>query len=129
MASSYGGLPAPGFAKTATLAPVEIFASTVGKKVHGVTIAAGQNLIAGTALGRVTASKQFKAYATGNADGSQVPVGVLMHSVDTTDGVARLGNIVTGGELATAKLVGLDAGALTALNARSDAVRGVTVIP
>jgi hypothetical protein len=83
-------------------------------------------LAAGTVVGEITASPgNVKAYASGNVDGSQVPVGVLQY--DCT--VDAAGNHTWGGGLwgetypsapvyvrgafATTDLTGLDAAALT----------------
>lgn len=84
-------------------------------------------LAAGTVLGEVTATPGvFKAYATGNADGSQTAKVILSYAV-TTD---ASGNITIANEFgvtrkscpayycgtfATGDLVGLDAGAVTTL--------------
>lgn len=46
--------------------------------IPGQTIAAGANLVKGTIVGRITASGKLKAAVAASADGSQVPVGVLM---------------------------------------------------
>jgi hypothetical protein len=83
-------------------------------------------LAAGTVVGELTATPgSAKAYASGNADGSQVPVGVLMYDVT----VDAAGNHSWGGgfwgetfpsapayvrgAFATTDLTGLDAAALT----------------
>jgi hypothetical protein len=70
---------------------------------------------------------QFKAYASGNADGSQIPKGILQYAC-TTDGS---GNITIaneqgltqkavpmyiGGIFKTTELTGLDANAVSVLN-------------
>lgn len=83
---------------------------------------------AGTLIGELTATPgTFKAYATGNADGSQLPKGFLAYGCT----VDAQGNINLGGDLGgttksvefyisgyfqTQDLVGLDAGAVGALN-------------
>ena len=46
------------------------------------TIAAGADLAAGTILGRVTASGKLAAYDSGNADGTENPVAVLLEDAD-----------------------------------------------
>jgi len=88
------------------------------------------SLAQGTVLGELTATPgTFKAYATGNTDGSQVAKCILEYtcSTDASGNItingdfgatfpsvsAFLGN--QGAEYNTADLVGLDAGALTAL--------------
>lgn len=83
-------------------------------------------LAAGTVVGELTASPgSAKAYASGNADGSQVPVGVLQYGVTVdasgnhTWGGSFWGETFTSapvyvaGAFRTTDLVGLDATALT----------------
>lgn len=99
--------------------PVEFIASNEGLQTvpDGVVIAAGQTLKAGTVIGMITASKQWKAYASGNADGSQVPWLILAQNVDTT--TAGNGNnpcvcaAYCKGLFKQSALTGLDANALT----------------
>ena len=49
-----------------------------------VTLIAGQNLIAGTVLGKITASGKYTAHNNAAADGSEVAAVVLFDSVDAT---------------------------------------------
>lgn len=49
-----------------------------------VTILSGQNLAAGTVVGKVTASGKYIAYDDDNADGSQAAVGILYAAVDAS---------------------------------------------
>lgn len=49
------------------------------------TLASGQNLTRGTVVGRVTASGELTQSVQSAEDGSQVPVGALVHSVDASD--------------------------------------------
>ena len=90
----------------------------------------------GTILGQVTASKDFAAYASGNVDGSQVPIGILVYDIDvdssgnitltatTSQAGGDLGQkrldipIYIGGIFDCADLVGLDANAVTKLSGR-----------
>jgi hypothetical protein len=98
---------------------------------HHVKLGNSVSLAAGTVMGELTASPgTFKAYASGNADGSQNPKGILEFAC-ATDGS---GNITVGsttagaqgftttakscpvffrGCFSTAELTGLDATALT----------------
>lgn len=55
-----------------------------------VTIVAGtgsNQVVAGTVLGKVTASGKYALYDDDNVDGTEVAVGVLTHTVDSTDDV------------------------------------------
>jgi hypothetical protein len=96
-------------------------------KQQEVNIVASVTLAKGTVLGELTATPgTFKAYASGNGDGSQVAKAILVYSV-TTD---ASGNITMVGEFGqtskgcpvyisgffkTADLTGLDAAGLTNL--------------
>jgi hypothetical protein len=46
------------------------------------TIVAGADLVAGTVVGRVTASRKLAAYAAANVDGSENPIGILLEDAD-----------------------------------------------
>lgn len=48
------------------------------------TLASGQNLVRGTVLGRITASGNLTICNNGAADGSQTPVGILVHDIDAS---------------------------------------------
>lgn len=94
---------------------------------------ASLTLAAGTIVGKVTATGLYKAYASGNADGSQIPVGVLQYAV-TTDGSSNITNwnewgaqpttapIYTQGEFLIADLTGLDDNAVLKLAGHVDGV-------
>lgn len=51
---------------------------------EGVTIVTGQNLVAGTVLGKITASGKYAAYSNAAADGTEVAAGILFEAVDAT---------------------------------------------
>lgn len=84
---------------------------------HG-TLAQGHDLVAGTALGLVTASGLVGPYDNTAEDGRQTCIGILAANVDTTDGPKSCA-IHVRGALVESELVGLDASAKTDLNARS----------
>jgi hypothetical protein len=48
------------------------------------TLITGQNLVAGTVLGRITASGKLTQHAAGAADGSQNAMGILFEDTDAT---------------------------------------------
>lgn len=86
----------------------------------------GTTTVAGTVLGEITASPgSVKPYASGNTDGSQVPVGVAPHDVTVdasgnhTWGGGMWGEtyvsapVYVAGAFRTTDLTGLDAAALT----------------
>jgi len=49
-----------------------------------VTVNAGQNLTAGTVVGRITATGRITAFNPGASDGSQNAIGVLVNAVNAT---------------------------------------------
>ena len=51
-----------------------------------VTIASGQNLLAGTVVGKVTTGGKYIAYDNGATDGSETAAGVLLFAVDASGG-------------------------------------------
>lgn len=113
-------IPVPGTSGVSEVKPADILASYARFTQKGVTLVAGSGVIAaGTLLGRITASKKYKAYANGNSDGSETAVGVLRQSVNVADGDS-MGNIVVSGILFEDKLIGDDANSDTDLNGRHD---------
>ena len=94
-----------------------IASDTYGPVLIPKTIAAGADLEKGTILGRVTASKKLAAYASGNSDGTENPVAVLM-----ADAAAAAEDVsaVCGfpGVYVKANMIGLDDAAELALEAR-----------
>lgn len=83
----------------------------------------GTTLVAGTVLGLATSggdSGFYKAYASGNSDGSQTAVAVLSEDA-TSDALGQGSEIVMirEADLFQALLIGLDSGAITALNGKS----------
>jgi len=105
---------------TETLLTMKAFIASdnFGPALKTETIAAGADLVTGTILGRVTASGKLAAYASGNTDGSENPVAVLLDDaaaaavdVDATAGFA--------GVYVEANMTGLDAAAKTTLEGRA----------
>jgi hypothetical protein len=124
--NAYGNvLETPGHSQVAEVKPGDILAAYgAGILKKGVTVKTGQGVLAaGTVLGRETATKKYLAYDNANSPaGIGVARGVLMESVDTSDG-DKLVNIIYGGTLKLSKLTGLDSNAITDLNGRTDAER------
>lgn len=69
---------------TETIATAEFLSSVANKTLsfEQGTLAAGQNLRAGTVLGRITASGLLTILAPAASDGSQTPVGILFDNVN-----------------------------------------------
>lgn len=79
------------------------------------TLSSGQNLTAGSVLGRVTASGELiESVATAN-DGSEQPVGILVHAVDASGGALGCQMYVSGD--LNADLITWDASFTAALQA------------
>lgn len=57
-----------------------------GYSREDVTVASGQNLVAGQIVGRITASGHIAAFAAGASDGTQNAVGVMLAAVNATAG-------------------------------------------
>jgi hypothetical protein len=138
---AYESLPVPGNTKpTHTYgetfgdefhAPVvrELLASMIGWHQRGVVCAGGQGILpTGTVLGQKTSDKKYYVYASGNSNGTQVPLGFLRKAVDTGLGALSadtFGNLVDAGKINTSVASGLDSNAITVLNGRTDAAVGV----
>jgi len=80
-----------------------------------VTILSGEDLAAGTVLGKITASGKYKAYNNGAGDGSQTAAGVLYSACDATGGDKEAVAIVRLAEVSSELLTGSDANAVTDL--------------
>ena len=74
-----------------------------------VTLITGQNLVAGTVLGKITASSKYTAYADGAVDGSEVAAAILYDNVDA--GLTDMNAVVIArdAEVSSAMLTGSDA--------------------
>jgi hypothetical protein len=122
----------------ATLSPIKLepYIDPKAARTLAAQVTASLTLARGTVVGIVTASGKIKAYATGNVDGSQNPVGFLVYDIVTD----ASGNVVYGATGATvdltrgqeltapyywkgtflqSDLTGLDAGAITAFKGRT----------
>jgi hypothetical protein len=51
-----------------------------------VTIASGEDLVAGQVVGKITSGGKYAAYDNGAGDGTEVAAGILLDNVDATDG-------------------------------------------
>lgn len=68
--------------ETTLIYPDLLASDTYGPVRITQTIGTAADLVAGTILGRITSTGKFVAYATGNSDGSQNPVAVLLEDAD-----------------------------------------------
>jgi hypothetical protein len=55
-----------------------------GYSRDNITLISGQNLAAGTVLGKITASGKFTAYDNDAADGSQAAAGILLSATNAS---------------------------------------------
>lgn len=95
-----------------------IASSNFGPVRKEETIALGADLSAGTVLGRITASGKMTAYNSGNIDGSDVPVAILLADADAlSEDVEAICGFA--GVYKEANMIGLDAAAKTSLEARA----------
>ncbi|RTL21740.1 MAG: head decoration protein [Rhodocyclaceae bacterium] len=81
------------------------------------TLLSGQNLTRGTVVGKVTASGKLKAYASGNNDGSENPVGIMARDTNATGGDVKTLYYATG-VFNKKGLTGADANGIDKLAAR-----------
>lgn len=110
-----------------TFTPVEIRASQDPSLylVKGCTVASGQNLAIGTAVGIIASSNKVSAYASGNSDGTQVCVGVMERSCNASNsGIgAKNSDCISAyyakANLVPATLTGFDSTARTTLKVRT----------
>jgi len=84
-----------------------------------VTIAAANDLVAGTILGRITASRKFKRSLLADADdGSRTPVAVLLEDAAAASADVQAVIGFGGGAYVAANMTGLTEAAQDALEAK-----------
>lgn len=79
-----------------TYTPDRLIAGDFPQVKESGVIAAGQQLVRGSVLGKVTADGQYKLSESAADDGSEVPVVVLDIDIDTTGGAAPAPLMLTG---------------------------------
>jgi len=87
------------------------------------TIAAGQNLAAGTVLGKITSTGKYAAYNNGASDGTETAVEVLFDNVDASAADVEAVTIARNAEVNGDELTGLDAAATADLLAANIIIR------
>lgn len=124
--NAYQKLPVPGFVSpTGNYTDPEILYSTVGFSQKGVTIAAGQGVLAaGTVIGIKAADKKYYAYNDGTVPAAG---GVLRRAVDTgavaDPAFDQVSNMVISGIIKYNMIVGLNTPALSDLGMFVDLAR------
>lgn len=71
---------------------------------ENVTLIAGQKLVAGTVLGKITASGKYTTLAPAAVDGSQTAAGILVFDTDATSADKVTAIIARGAEVNNAEL-------------------------
>lgn len=74
-----------------------------------IVIVSGQDLAAGTVLGKITASGKYKAYSNAAGDGSETAAGILYAAVDASAADTKGVMIDYHAEVAEDSLTGIDA--------------------
>lgn len=88
-----------------------------------IVVVSGQDLAAGTVVGKVTASGKYAAYSDGASDGTEVAAGILFDAVDASAADAAGVIVERLAEVKGDALTGSDANAVTDLLARNIKVR------
>jgi hypothetical protein len=131
----------------ATLTPTKLepYMDPQAARTVALQFSASQTLAKGTVIGQITATGKAKAYATGNVDGSQNPVGFLAYdivvdasgnvvygpsgsAVDLTRGSEITAPVYYKGTFLQSDLTGLDAGGITAFKGRTGGVGATAYI-
>lgn len=93
---------------TETTTPVDLTADNHPVVMLPATIVSGAGVLTkGTVLGRITATKKFKPYASANSDGSEVARAILTRDIDASTADAKVAVYVHGVFNKNA-LIGLD---------------------
>ncbi|NHN83660.1 head decoration protein [Acetobacter musti] len=93
--NSYGFYPS---AQQTTFVPDQLIAGNLKLVTQDVTIGAGQTLLRGSVVGKVTATGAYILCVATATDGSQVPAGVMVDAVTTAAGTTGAGSIYRQGE-------------------------------
>ncbi|MCU7845309.1 MAG: head decoration protein [Candidatus Thiodiazotropha sp. (ex Monitilora ramsayi)] len=87
-----------------THSPDNLIAGSAPIVTNDGTLASGQNLARGAVLGRITASGEMVLSDPGAVDGSEVPVGILVHAQDAS-AAAKACQFYVGGEFRSSEMV------------------------
>lgn len=88
--------------------------------------AGGDTYLAGTVLGRITASGKLTAYASGAADGSETPLAVLHEDTVLAAATDYPVRAIISGQVRRADLIAFGVGAITI--GEADQLRGFGII-
>lgn len=86
----------PAFATEGSYTPDNLHAGDFPMETETVTVLAGQDLLRGAVLGKITASGKYVLSASAAADGSQTPSVILLQDTDATGGDKGAPVAVTG---------------------------------
>ncbi len=90
---------------------------------ESVTLISGQDLVAGTVLGKITASGKYTAYSDVASNGSEVAAAILYDKVDASAGDKAATVIARDAEVSSGLLTGSDANGVADLAAVGIIVR------
>lgn len=91
-----------------------------------LTSAGADTWVAGTLLGRVTASGKLTAYTSAAVDGSQVPLAVLAEDVEFAGAGDKPSRVIIEGHLRRGQLIAHGVGAIT--KPESDLLRSYSIL-
>lgn len=69
-----------------TYTPTELLAGDIPVKTQNETLSAGENLAANTIVGRDATTLSLEVWDPAANDGTEVPIGILVHAVDASGG-------------------------------------------
>jgi hypothetical protein len=101
----------------AVAAAENLLAGTHPTVTKAITVVSGQTLVAGTVLGRITASGKYAAYSDVAVDGTETAVAILGAACDASAADEKSWAYVHG-EFKEAALTGIDAAGILDLEAR-----------
>lgn len=76
----------PGVTQHAAYDPEGLLVSDHDTFTDDIVVVSGQNLVAGTLLGKITSGGKFNKSLSGASDGSQTPVAILKDDCDASSG-------------------------------------------
>lgn len=88
-----------------------------------VTLISGQDLAAGTLLGKISASGKYTAYSDGASNGSQTVAAILYDNVDASAGDKAAVVVARDAEVSSAMITGADVNGVADLAALGIIVR------
>lgn len=79
-----------------TYTPTELLAGDIPVKTQNETLSSGENLAANTIVGRDSTTLSLEVWDLAATDGTQNPIGILVHAVDASGGAKACSIYVAG---------------------------------